>query len=449
MTPLAEMAAATGRDVLARDATVLAAADGTKRRRGPAWQLSTHRAFALQISILVLLLAASSTPTPLYAVYEAKWHFSPITVTVVFGVYALAVLAALLTVGALSDYLGRRPVLFVALLLQAGALAIFLTAGGVPELLAARVVQGLSTGMAAGALGAGLLDLDKVRGTIANGVAPLAGTATGAFGSSLVVQYLPSPTRLVYLLLLAVVVLQVIGVVRMPETSSPKDGALASLRPQISLPANLRRPFLLAAPVLVAVWALAGFYGSLGPTLARHIVGSTSLVFGGLALLLLAGGAAVTVVLVRNTTARSVMRFGTTALLVGVSITLLGIAHASAIGFFGGSAIAGIGFGAGFQGGLRTVLPLAAPRERAGVLANVYLVCYLAMGVPAVIAGFLVSHLGLLTTARAYGVATLALAAFALLGSLVTQRLETRAGAQRNATSERCRLNSPHMDHAA
>ena len=137
--------------------------------------LPARAAFALQVSILVLFLASSSAPTPLYAIYEATWGFSPITVTVVFGVYALAVLTSLLTVGSLSDHIGRRPVLLGAIVVQAAAMLVFATAGGVPALLVARVVQGLATGAAIGALGAGLIDLQKARGTIANGVAPVIG----------------------------------------------------------------------------------------------------------------------------------------------------------------------------------------------------------------------------------------------------------------------------------
>jgi MFS family permease len=112
-------------------------------------------------------------------VFQAEWGFSPITITVVFGVYALAVLAALLTVGKLSDHIGRRPVLIAALITQIVALTVFATAGDVTALMLARIVQGLSTGAAVGALGAGLLDIDRVKGTVANGVAPVAGTATG------------------------------------------------------------------------------------------------------------------------------------------------------------------------------------------------------------------------------------------------------------------------------
>jgi MFS family permease len=391
-------------------ATQRAHLDDVRPRR----RLSGKVAFYLQVSMLVSLLGAASAPTPLYRVYQSEWGFSPIAITVVFGVYALAVLGALLTVGSLSDHIGRRPVLLSAIALQLASLVVFATAGSVTTLLVARVVQGLSTGAAIGALGAGLLDIDRAKGTVANGVGAVSGTASGALGSALLVQFLPAPTHLVYLVLIGIFLLQGLGVVLMRETATPKAGALASLRPQLAVPTAARRPLLFVAPALVAVWALAGFYGSLGPTLVSVVVGSNSVVLGGLSLFVLAASAAVTLFLIRSMTARAVMVLGTSALVVGVGITLLAITDASTAGFFVGTAIAGVGFGAGFQGALRSLLPLAAMHERAGMLSAIYVVCYLAMGLPAVGAGFLVVHLGVLTTAREYGVVVMALAAIAL-----------------------------------
>jgi hypothetical protein len=108
-------------------------------RRGPgSHRLSGRPAVFVLASLIVALLASSAAPTPLYAIYQAKWHFTPITTTVVFGVYAMAVLAALLTVGKLSDHVGRRPVLLTAIAVHAGSLVIFATATGVPALLTAR-----------------------------------------------------------------------------------------------------------------------------------------------------------------------------------------------------------------------------------------------------------------------------------------------------------------------
>jgi MFS family permease len=381
--------------------------------------LGDRAAFALQVSILVLFLAASSAPTPLYAVYQAEWGFSPVTVTIIFGVYAVAVLAALLTVGSLSDHIGRRPVLFAAIGLQALALVVFATAEGVPALLAARIAQGLSTGAAVGALGAGLLDLNRTRGTIANGAGSIAGTAIGAIGSGLLVQFLPAPTHLIYLTLLGILVLQGIGVIVMPESSTRTAGALASLRPQLGLPPSARRPLLLAVPALVAVWPLAGFYGSLGPSLVRGVVGSNAIVLGGLGLFVLAASGAVTVLFVHAAEPRTVVLIGTSALIGGVGLTLLAIAQTSTVVFILGTAVAGVGFGAAFQGSLRSILPLAAAHQRAGVLSTIYVVCYLAMGLPAVVAGFVVvDGTGVLDTARGYGVVVMVLAATALLGAV-------------------------------
>jgi len=93
-------------------------------------RLSGRPAVFVLASLIVALLASSAAPTPLYAIYQAQWHFTPITTTVVFGVYAMAVLAALLTLGKLSDHVGRRPVLLTAIAVHAGSLVIFATPPG-------------------------------------------------------------------------------------------------------------------------------------------------------------------------------------------------------------------------------------------------------------------------------------------------------------------------------
>ena len=131
------------------------------------------------------------------------------------------------------------------------SLVIFATATGVPELLAARVVQGLSTGAALGAIGAAMLDIDRDLGTYANAVAPGSGTATGAILSALAVRFLPDPTHLIYLVLIGVLVVQATAIAAMRETVSRTPGALASLRPEITLPRELRAPVLtaIAGPV--------------------------------------------------------------------------------------------------------------------------------------------------------------------------------------------------------
>ena len=384
----------------------------------PAGRLSCTAAFYLLASITVSFLAGSSAPTPLYPIYQAQWGFSPITVTVVFGIYALAVLSALLVVGRLSDHVGRKPVLIIATVAQVATMLVFATADGVVRLLIARVMQGLSTGAAVAAVGAGLLDLDKARGTIANAIAPLVGTASGSIAAGIMVQYLPAPTQAVYLVLGAIFVAQGVGILFMGELTAPRSGALASLKPQFSLPAAVRGPLLVAVPALVATWALAGFYASLGPSLLRNLFGLDSTVLGGLVLFVLAGSGAVSVWLMQHHAARAMMRGGTLALMVGVAIALAALSYPSAAMFFVGTLLSGLGFGAAFQGAVRTVVPVAAPSERAGVLSVMFVISYLALGLPAVVAGYLLAQQGSIATAQEFGAVVIVLAALALLGTL-------------------------------
>lgn len=365
-------------------------------------------------SIIVTFLAASAAPTPLYTTYQKAWDFSALTTTVVFGIYAVALLAALLTVGRLSDHVGRRPVLLVGIAGQILAMVVFVDAHSVTALMTARIVQGLATGTAIGAIGAAMLDIDVERGAVANATAPGLGTATGALLSGFAVQWLPAPTHLVFEVLAVLLLAQAGGVFLLPETSPRGPGALRSLMPQLEIPVQTRRPLLAAAPVLFAVWALAGFYGALGPTIIDHLVGTASVIDGGLGLGILAGVAAVTTYLLRERPAASVMLLGTGTLVVGVTAVLFSLWADSAIGFFLGTALAGVGFGAGFQGGIRLVAPLAHPDQRAGVLSVLYTVSYLGLGIPAVLAGVaVVRGGGLVATSYEYGLAVIVLAVFA------------------------------------
>jgi MFS family permease len=386
-------------------------------------RLSKTAAFYLQASLIVSFLAGSSAPTAIYALYQRAWGFSPITITIVFGTYALAVLATLLVAGSLSDYVGRRPLLIAAALVQTTSMLVFTAAGGVGALLAARVLQGIGTGLAAGAVGAGMLDIDRERGAIANAVAPMIGVATGSILSGLFVAYAPAPTKAIYVALGLLFIGQASGVALMPESVAPRPGALGSLVPQLRVPPRMRGAILLAVPALVATWALPGFYGSLGPTLVKKLVGGTSPMLAGLALFVLATSAGLVVLSMHARSARQVLLGGTSALVVGVATVLVAVAYGSVALFFAGTAVAGGGFGAAFQGALRSVLSLAAAHERAGVLSVLYVVAYLSMGLPAVLGGVHLAHGGdVLATAHEYGVVVIVLATTALLGALLRGR---------------------------
>jgi MFS family permease len=382
------------------------------------FRLPTWAAFALLASLAFTFLAAARAPTPLYGVYQEEWGFSPITTTIVFSVYAVSVLGALLTIGSLSDHIGRRPVLFGALAAQAVALVLFVVADNVPVLMAARFVQGISTGAAIGAMGAGLLDLNKLRGATASAVAPMFGTGAGAVISGVFVQWLPAPEHLIYLVLLGLFAVQTVGVMFLAETVTPKPGALASLKPVFALPAAARRPMLAATPVMIACWSMAGLYGSLGPALVHRVTGSVNHVYGGGALFVLAASGALAVLALKDVAPQTSMTIGTAALFVGVGLTLFA-GDSSTLGFFLAAIVAGVGFGAAFQGALRSVAMVAGPHERAGVISVLFVISYVAFGGPAIIAGILVTQTGdIMATSQYYGAAVMVLAGLAFLAML-------------------------------
>ncbi|GAA5184726.1 MFS transporter [Rugosimonospora acidiphila] len=385
-------------------------------------RVSRRAGFWIFGAALFGLLAASGAPSPLYVVYQQRFGFSATTLTAVFAVYALALLLALVTVGGLSDYIGRRPVLAASLFLDAVSMVIFLTADGVGELLLARVLQGIATGAATGAIGAGLVDLAPPghphRAAVVNSTAPTAGLAVGALLAGALVQYAPAPTTLTFALLAAGLAALTIAILIMPEVAGRRPGALRSLRPRVGIPAAVRRRFFAAAPVLVATWAVGGLYLSLGPSIAAGVLHLHSHLLSGLLLFALTAAGSLTSFLLRDRPAERVMAAGCAALIVGTALSLVALALHSTPLFFAGTVIAGIGFGAGFVGAFRSLVPLAAPSERAGLIAAVYVVSYLAFSVPAVIAGLLVGPLGLLGTAVAYGTVVIALALAVLPASL-------------------------------
>jgi MFS family permease len=381
--------------------------------------------FWLVAGVFCLMFFAAGAPTPLYGVYQAQLRFSPTTLTAIFAIYALVLLLTLLVFGSVSDYLGRRPVILAALVVTAGACAVFLTANSAGLLFAARALQGVAVGIAIGALGAALIDLQPEGsglGPLVTAAAPALGLGAGALGSSALAQYGPAPTRLVWWLLLGVSVAAAAGILAMPEPGTRHAGVLASLRPRVGVPRQARGTFATAVPCLVAVWALGGLYLSLGPSLAAHVTGSRDLLWGGLLVFLLTGVAAGATVASRGVTPRTAMLAGCLILLAGLAVTIASIATTDAGAFLAGTAVTGAGFGLALLGVDRTLIPLAPPGQRASLIAAIFIINFLGLSIPVVIAGVATAHFGLHRTALVYCAAVAALIAIAAVSLILRGR---------------------------
>ena len=404
---------------------VSATVDPQNGPAGRSGRLSLPIAFGAITAIFVLFAAAASAPSPLYVVYQEEWGFSATTLTVIFAVYVLGLIGSLLILGALSDHVGRRPVLAGAIALEAVALVLFIIAGDVTVLLVARVAQGIATGAALSTLGATLVDLNPPhspgRAGLVNGVAPISGLALGAFGCGVLVQYAPAPTHLVFALLLAGMGFAGVVVARMPETSARRPGGIASLIPRLSVPARLRPDVYALVPILVASWALGGLYLSLGPSVAARLFGLSNHLIGGLVVTLLCGTGALTAFVLRNWPTNKVLGISAILLSAGTALTLAGVeAHTVALAG-AGTVVAGVGFGASALASFGMLSRLAAPGERSELFAVAYVIAYLAFSLPAVAAGFATTSVGLHATMVVYSLSVVALG----LTALAAQRMRS------------------------
>ncbi|WP_027922458.1 MFS transporter [Pseudomonas sp. URMO17WK12:I12] len=370
---------------------------------------------------LLSFLAASTAPTPLYRLYQEQMHFSAATLTLIFGVYAFSLLAALLTVGSLSDHLGRKPVIFTAVVLNALAMLLFINADSVAWLISARVLQGFATGMATAVLSATLLDTDRQQGPLINSVAPLLGMALGGLGCGLLAEFAPAPLHLTYWLLFVLFALQALYIWRLPESVSRQPGAWASLRPTLHVPVQARSTLWRVLPLNTATWALGGFYASLAPSLVRTATGSTSNLIAGSTVAALTVTGALMIFTLRNRPAALALQLGASLLPTGIVLVLLGVHSASLPLFFLGTLVAGCGFGAGFLAAVRSLVPLALPHERAGLMSAFYVLSYLAFCLPSLLAGNLTRSFGLVATTDGYSAVLIVLSVGALL-ALIRQR---------------------------
>jgi MFS family permease len=370
----------------------------------------------------MLIAASSSAVTPLYHLYQASMQIAPLWITIVFASYVASLLAALLTVGGLSDYVGRRPVILAALLLNAAAMILFSEARDVGQLILARMVQGLCVGIGTTAMGAAILDTNRARGPLLNSITAFLGMTAGSLGAAALITFAPDPLHTVYEVLLGWTALMIVLLYVMPESSTRKTGALASLRPHVRVPPQSRAILARLTPANVAAWALGGLYLSLMPTVVATVMGVATPWVGGVVVATLMLSGAIAIVTFRDWPARRLIVISTSTLGLGVAVSIIGIEQQRVAALLAGTVIAGAGFGSTFSGTLRTLLPTAEPHQRAGLLSAFYLQSYLAFALPAVVAGLSVPRIGLSTTAYIYGAVIILLAFISMVASLWTDR---------------------------
>lgn len=377
-----------------------------------------HRAgFAIVLIGLMLMMASASAPSPFYPVLQRDIGFSDPTLTGIFAVYTVFLLATLLTAGSCSDHLGRRPVLSAGFAGLALALLVFAQSTTVEGLLIARAIQGVACALLLSTLSATIVDLEPPShpgsAAIANSVIPLVGLALGALVSGLIMGVAAAPKMDVFGSLVVLCLMLAVAIWGLPETSPRHEGLLSALRPRLGLPPRARAAFWQAAPAIIAGWATGGLYLSLGAPIVARIFGIHSTLMQAFVVTLLSGMGALACYLARHRTPRQITLGGTAALSIGTALTLIGMTLPSLPLYLVALSIAGMGFGTCFYGALRTLIPLSTPNERGEFFAAILTLSYTAFGVPTLIAGLLMPKLGLTITAVGYGAMIVLLATLA------------------------------------
>jgi MFS family permease len=392
--------------------------------------LSPRLAYVLSGGVIALGLFASVTPSPLYETYSELWHFSPLTLTLIYATYAFGVLAALLLAGRTSDEVGRRPVLLAALGTLMVSTVLFMLADSAAWLFAARGLQGVATGMALSAASAALLDLHPRRDPagvgLTNAVAAAGGLGLGILVSSSLVQLGSAPRVLPYLVLLVLFAIAFTGAYLMPEPVHERSRfRLTVERP--SVPPAVRRPFVLAGLAVLASWSIGGLFFSIGPELSADLFNTRNVVVSSIGIVALAGAATLAQLVGGRTAPWLGASAGSIALAVGVILIVVAAGTGSGTTYLIGSIVGGLGFGAAFLGGLRALVSSVPPEHRAAVMSAFFVVAYGSLSVPAVLAGIVVTHLGLESTFEIFGSVVAAVALVVAFEAWRTRPVEVRS----------------------
>jgi MFS family permease len=373
-------------------------------------------------------MIGTTLPTPLYSSYAREFGFGELMTTVIFSVYAVGVIAGLLSFGHWSDYVGRRPMLLAGLALSALSAVAFLLPGALAWLFVGRVLSGLSAGLFTGTATAAVVDLapsgQRARASLLAAAVNMGGLGAGPLLAGILAQYAPLPTRLCFVIDLVLLALGVACVVVVRETVPARDGDEARplrLRPRgIRIPGEIRGVFTRAAIAGFAGFAVTGLFTAVSPAFLADVIGNTNRAVLGLVVMSVFAASVVGQSASTRAGERA-MPVGCVGLILGMALVAASLPAASLPLLALGSVVAGFGQGMSFRAGLASVSEAVAPERRGEVTSTLFVLLYIGISIPVIGEGALATGLGLVSAGVIFAAAVAALAVVALV-LLVRQR---------------------------
>jgi MFS family permease len=385
-------------------------------RKGAVHTGSGHRpGYPAAAVVFAIGMAGTTLPTPLYGLYQEQIGFSELMVTVVFAVYAVAVITVLLVAGNYSDVVGRRPVLLCAMALSAASAGCFLLESGLPLLFAGRVLSGCAAGLLSGAATAAVIELagpgQKARAAFAATAANMGGLGCGPLLSGLLAQYAPWPLMLVFWVHLGLVAVATAITWLLPETvAEPKRWP--PLTPQgVTVPAEVKGVFAPASLAAFAGFALLGLFTAVAPSFASQTLGVHNLAVSGAVVFSVFLASTVGQTLTQRIGARRALPVGCGILVVGLLLVAASLIAEAMPLLVLGALCGGTGQGLAFRAALTLVSDAAPAQQRGGTISAFFVVAYAGISLPVVGVGAMATWLGLRQAGLIFSGCVLVLAA--------------------------------------
>lgn len=402
-------------------------------RREPG-RVSHHVGFWFAAVAFTVLMAFGTAPTPLWPLYAGRDGLRPTTVTVAFAMLVVGAGAGFLTLGHLSDRLGRRRIVVPALVFAIAAALLMAADPGVAGLLTGRLLDGVGVGLMSSTATAYLHDLylqehpgrpHSAVPSLVSSMATLGGLALGPPAAGAVAQWLPDPlvtTQAVF----AVAMIACLGLVLATPETVDVDSRAGQASRRFGLRPGSGIDFMAVAGAGFVSFAVLGLISAVGSLVLRTELHNSSYFVAGLAPFLMFGAAAAGLLSIRRLDWRQTLVAGAVVLPAGLVAVAWSVTRPALAVYLIALIIAGAGAGALFKGAVGRSAALALPASRAGVLAVFFVVSYVGMGLPPVLFSVVAGRLGMSRALVAFAVALAVLGTAAVLLAVVRVRRAAR-----------------------
>jgi len=353
------------------------------------WRLGRGASIWVAAGVVAHTLWTSAAPAMVYPLYAAEWGLSHATITAIFAIYPITVVAVLIGAGDISDHIGRRATMLLGLAASLAGVLVFALAPDVSWLFVGRALMGIGVGLSAGPSTAAMVEF-MAPGQLNRASALTTCAQALGFGSALLIggaliQYAPAPTRLPFWLLAVVITALLVATWFLP--CDYRAGA-GKWRPKLpAIPRGLRGPFITSAAAVTTAYTHGVLVLSLGAQVAHDLVGSPNAFVNGAALSLFALTSAILGIAGKALSPRLALGIGAGGSAAGMALLALAVERHDLAVFLAANAVAGAGYALLFRGGLELINAVTTMAHRGGVLSAVYLLAYTSLGIVALSLG--------------------------------------------------------------